>query len=120
MSAIEMQEYELRGWQYWPNRFSYDPRKQFAVISCIQSKRGDWPLNRALLMYAMGLVLQGWKVRVSLCDAEYELVLNERSVTLLAYCLDEVPNDHGQHGPYYWIDKDFKLVSSQPRETAVA
>ena len=114
--VIIMTEYELRGWQYWPNRFIYDPRLQQAEILCVQAKdNGDWPLNRALLIYAMELVLQGWSVDVLLRDEDNARTITKCSITLLAFCLDEMPNIDGQHGPYYWIDKDFDLVPSLPR-----
>ncbi len=115
MHLYNMLERELRDWGFWPNRFSYNPREKYAVITLYQSET-DWALSRTLLTYVIKLILDNWKVDISLRDQlEREVIKN--SALRLAYFL-ELPPLHGPLGPYDWINKDFAI--QLPLATEVA
>ena len=102
---FSMSEHELRAWGYWSNKFTYDPREKYALITSYQAVQGDWALNHPLLLHGFGLLAQGWQVKVCMVrdDGTFDII----SVTNFAKLLAETPNlgRDDDHGAYHWVNE---------------
>jgi hypothetical protein len=107
---FKMSEQELRAWQFWSNRFFYDPRAKQAEIVTFKSLRGDWSVNHLLLKHGFTLLIHGWTVDVLFPESTDDV--NRIPLTQLAHLLTTKPNlgKDQDHGPYHWVDKDRKPI----------
>ena len=90
---------------YHPNYIATNDRDRIVAITCWLSNP-DWSLNKLALDRSVELF--GWKVIIRLMDGTGKNLMAQALASEVAQNLRGVEPTNGIHGPFYWINIDFK------------